>query len=213
MTESILTYRLAKPEDARDIALLFDLANAGQIEDVWRHEAPPDGTWIDVAVSHMSNPLSEISLGRTIVADLDGRVVGMVICVQQPNPLPELNVEEEPDHSRSFAELRQMVPGSFFIRDIAVFPDYQGYGLAKGMLDLAIKVAYDMGYSLISIVTHETNERMLRHCQNRGMRVIARRPALAHPTFPASTDWLLLTCEKPAGFVPEQNEESASHGQ
>lgn len=205
-------FRLGQPEDAEAIALLFDMANAGLVAQAWGEEAEEGETWLDVAKRTIQDPHCELSYAHTIVAELEGRVVGMLICTQQPTEIPPFDPESVPSGQRPFLVLRSKVPGGYLLRDIAVFPEYRGLGIASKLFDLAISAAYHMGFDTILIITHESNEKLLEHYARRGMKVVASHAAGDHPAYAPDSKWLLLTCHKPDGIMNFTYKETDTNG-
>lgn len=197
MTTLDPTYRWATPDDLPTVALLYDMANEGLIADVWGKEAKEGETWVDVCCRYMMQEQSEISYKNTIVAEVDGKVVGALIFFPLADPMPKIDFAQIPAHMRSFFELKDMVPGSLFIRDIGVFPEYRGRRIATTMLNIAFNLGFQAGFKTGSVIVHETNVKQLAHYYKRGMKLVASRPALEHNFYPPESLWYLLKLDAP----------------
>lgn len=203
-------FRFAEPQDARDIAVLFDMANAGKIAEMWTPYAQEGETWVDVAVRQILTPGTSISLSGTLVAVCGNRTVGMLMCRNlSPDPV---DFSKSTEDSRSFDELKDQVRGSFYLSIMAVYEEWRGYGVAKKLLDFAISAAYHVGSTTVSAIVHESNTKLLAHYAKRGMAVKSSRPAGKHPAYAPDSQWLLLTCSPPDGFIETETEKSDTDG-
>jgi ribosomal protein S18 acetylase RimI-like enzyme len=210
---SKVNYRMGQPEDAKAIAVLFDMANAGLASQTWEQEAQAGETWMDVAERAILEPQSELGYATTLVAEMDGNVIGMLICTQQPSELPFFDLSAIAENQRPFIVLRQKMPGAFLLRDMAVFPEYRGQRIATQLLDLAIGAAYFMNFETVFAIVHETNTKLLAHYDKRGMKVIDSYEAGSHPAYAPDSKWLLLTCHKPHGILKDAYREAISNGE
>ncbi|GGE44733.1 hypothetical protein GCM10007276_22310 [Agaricicola taiwanensis] len=211
-----IRFRTGTEADAEDVAILFDMSNAGYITQLWGEEAQEGETWLDVAKRKILAPGSEIGPAHTIIAEAgfgDGRskVAGMLIWKLIPDVPPDPS--RETDATRAFAELKTHVPGSFYLSNMAVYPDWRDYRLATAMLNVAITTAYKMGYKTISAIVHESNTKLLAHYDKRGMAVTASMPVGPRSAYAAESRWLLLTCQQPHGLLQSNTGKSDTDGQ
>jgi ribosomal protein S18 acetylase RimI-like enzyme len=207
-----VNYRMGRAEDAKDIAILFDMANAGLVAEVWGKDAEGNETWLDVAQRHILQPGSEVSYATTLVAEMEGKVLGALICTQQAKELPPVDLDALPPEQRPFIALRGKMPGAFLLRDMAVYPEYRGHRIATQLLDMAIGAAYFMKFDTVFAIVHETNTKLLAHYDKRGLKIVDSHAAGNHPSYDPDSKWLLLTCQKPDGILKEAYKEALSDG-
>ncbi len=194
--KATVTYRMAEEGDIGALAELFDMANHGDIAVIWGREAGPGETWKDICARHMRNPGSEIHIDKTVVAIVDGAVAGMLMFFRA-SPPREYDLTRLPVHARPFMILRAQAPECVYLRDMAVFPQFRGHGIAKNMLDLAIAVGFARGLKHACAIVHETNTKLLAHYYKRGMVEIAREQVLEHNLHAPESYWLLLKLDAP----------------
>lgn len=82
--------------------------------------------------------------------------------------------------------------GSFYINVVATFPEFEGQGLGKLLVALGRDEAARRGYSQLSLVVFEQNERAFGLYQHLGFREVARHPAVPHPSIRYGGDLLMM---------------------
>jgi N-acetylglutamate synthase-like GNAT family acetyltransferase len=198
----MITYRPATPQDARAIALLFDMANFGSIAAENGRKAKPGQDWIDVTTPSITDNNSEISYLHTLIAEAEtGDVAGMVIAFKMIEFFKKSSLHKIPAHLRSFRELIMQYPGQYLIRDIAVFPSYQGQRIASRLLNRVVERAVTAGVEKVAVIVHDTNEKQIAHYQKRGFIRVDSRPVRWHPVYAPDSQWNLLVCDADKGFM------------
>jgi len=190
--------RAGQETDIDELCDLFNMANHGDIAEVFQREAKDTETWKDLCARHMLQPMSEIHFSRALVADVGGAVAGALFWLYQ-EPQPNAEIEQAPLHMKPFLALRNNAPEGLFLRDMAVFPQYRGLGYAARLLDLAIEVAFSFGWRHASAIVHETNVKLLEHYRKRGMVETASHAVLKHSLHAPESRWLLLVLDAPTG--------------
>lgn len=209
-------FRPGTEGDVDDIAHLFDMSNGGYIVDLWGQEAGEGQTWLDVARQKILAPRSEIGPSRTIIAEAtvgggEPQVAGMLLWRLIPDTAPDLSLESQA--TRPFAELKALVPGSFYLSNMGVYPQWRAFGIASNMLNIAIATAYKMEFGVVCAIVHETNTKLLAHYARRGMEVVAKAAAGPASPFDPESQWLLHICRKPHGLLSPVTEKSDTDGQ
>jgi ribosomal protein S18 acetylase RimI-like enzyme len=215
-TKAQIRFRTGTEADAEDVAVLFDMSNGGYIAELWGEEAQEGETWLDVTKRKILMPGSDIGPTHTLIAEADlgeggKKVAGMLIWKLIPDTPPDPDLEN--DATRAFAELKVKVPGSFYLSNMAVYPQWRDYRLATNMLNVAIATAYSMDFETVSAIVHETNTKLLAHYDKRGMTVTASALAGPRSAYDPDSRWLLLTCQKPHGMLHPNTEKSDTDGQ
>jgi GNAT superfamily N-acetyltransferase len=196
MDSATVLMRMGQEGDADALCDLFDMANHGDIAVIWGKDAKPGETWKHVCTRHMLDPASEIHVGKSLVAEVDGVIAGVLFFFHlRPAPLADLS--HLPDHARPFAILRNMAPECVFLRDMAVFPAYRGLRLATRMLDKAIEAGFRAGLRHAVAIVHESNTLLLAHYRKRGLIEIGSHTVLAHNHHSPESRWLLLKLDAP----------------
>ena len=71
-TLAAATLRPATPADARDVAVLWDVANAGHVASVFARDVRGGRSWLDAAAAEIARPSGEMSWKNAVVAEADG---------------------------------------------------------------------------------------------------------------------------------------------
>jgi ribosomal protein S18 acetylase RimI-like enzyme len=191
----MLSLRLAQADDAPALAELFDLSNNGLGAVGFAALAEPGEDWRAAAARMIRRGDVEYAYTSTIVALWDEQLAGMMIFNVQPDPMPSVLVDLLPPCDRAFAALRQLVPGSLYLRNMAVFPAFRGKRIGEALVSNTIAAGIRIGLSVVSAIVHETNTLLITHYAKRGMAEAARYPVLEHPSYAAESSWILLKGE------------------
>lgn len=103
------------------------------------------------------------SLGRTLVAEEDGAVVGMLTSYSAEDedsidsPLEQYYAEVGLPASTKIFTDREAQPNEWYIDSLAVAPAFQGHGIGGSLLDAAPELARKNGYKKISLNVDQTN--------------------------------------------------------
>jgi GNAT superfamily N-acetyltransferase len=203
MGEGLLRLRVGREGDADALAELFNMANHGDIAAIWGREAGPGETWKTICIRNMLNPTSEIHISKSVVAEVDGEVAGVLFFFHM-RPAPRTDFSALPDHARPFAVLRAQAPECVFLRDMAVFPRFRGHRIATRMLDAAINAGFRAGLRHAVAIVHESNTLLLAHYDKRGFAEIGSHAVLEHSHHSPESRWLLLKLDAPAPETPAQ---------
>lgn len=189
-------FRPAAKADCRRIAELFALASGGVSLVVWQMFADeyPGLTPLDIGERRYAREATNFSYQNCVLAEVDGRVVGMLVTF----PIPEDDDaggsdDETPEVLRPYAELE--VPGSWYVCGIAVDPDHQDRGLGTAFLEIARAQARERGLSTLSLIVFEQNTGATRLYDRLGYREVDRRPVVPHPDIEYTGEAILMTAE------------------
>ncbi|WP_349371759.1 GNAT family N-acetyltransferase [Salinarimonas sp.] len=185
--------RPATPADARAVALLWDMANAGHVASVFARAAPGEGTWLDAAADEIKSPWGEMSWKNAVVAEAEGAVVGALVALRLTRRIGRLDLMRMAPDQRVHYELLAKVHGAWLLRDLAVLPAFRGRGIGAALLDEGERRARAAGCETLAITTHETNAAFRAHLARRGFAEIDARPVRRHARYAPESRWILLT--------------------
>ncbi|MGJ3264916.1 MAG: GNAT family N-acetyltransferase [Salinarimonas sp.] len=188
------TLRPATPADARDVAVLWDVANAGHVASVFARDVRGGRSWLDAAAAEIARPSGEMSWRNAVVAEAGGAVVGALVALKLTRRIGRLALLRLPPDQRSHYELLATVHGAYLLRDLAVLPEHRGRGIGAALIDAGIARARAAGCDRLAITTHETNTAFRAHLARRGFSEIDARPVRQHARYAPDSRWILLTC-------------------
>ena len=200
-----ISFRMGKPDDAENIARFYNSANNGLSEIWWTSQAKDGEDWIAAFKQDILTPNSIAYHERVVVAEADGKAVGILIAFPQEAIPPKEHLEELSTAEMKIVELRRLVEGSMFIAIVAIDEKYRGLGIARHFINLSMQVAETSGLKEASIIIHESNKGWLESFLRRGFRERAQLDVGDHAFYPHDSDWILLT--RP---VPSASEETNS---
>lgn len=183
--------RPARAEDAAAIARLFLVSSDGLAAYIWGLMAAPGETLEAVGQRRYARTGAAFSWQNALVAEADGRVIGMAHAypiAAGPRDAPA----EEPDPVlRPYAELED--PSSLYLAGLAVEADARKLGLGTRLMDATEARATALGLDRVSLICFEANTGALRLYRRRGYVEAGRRPIVPHPVLHyRSGDALLL---------------------
>ena len=186
------SYREATPADAEVVAELFDMAVGGLAAHRWGERAGKGGDAMAFARQLIAGDRGRFSYRNAIVAEVDGKVVGVMLGRLEPlagfEPRPDL----EGSPIKPWYELDELAGGMWLLRGIAVRPEHRGKGIARTLLAKADELARKSGAGRLAIVAAEENGAIVTLYRDHGFETLARRPVVPWPNAPHNGDWLLL---------------------
>ncbi len=195
MNPSTAYYRTARRDDAGAVAQLMEIAGEGIPSFLWLQSAEPGQTPLEIGAARAAREDGNFSYRNAVLAQLGDTVAGMLLAYRLPQPNADdiAALPTMPALLRPIIELEHEVPGSFYVNALAVFPQYQGQGLGGKLLSIAQERAQAVGCDTLSLQVFAENERAFRFYQRHGYELADRRPIVAHPCYPYSTEVLLVT--------------------
>jgi len=192
-----ITLRPAKKSDAADLALLDNLAGHGI--SLWFWQKAMGATRLGDAFIYGKNRLTADDAfygwrGTNVAVDNDDCVLGSVCSYINPE-----NDEDGKEVKRAAPvfvpvfELFEKVIGSWLIDSLAVFPNVQGQGIGKRLLDDSLRRGKALGSTEASLVTEDSNENAIGLYEARGFKTIATRKYIEFDGPSATNEWLLMT--------------------
>lgn len=189
------SYRDARRDDARALAQLIEIAGEGIPTYLWAQQAKLGQSPLDVGTERAAREDANFSYRNAVVAQVEGKVAGMILAYRLAAPSPEEIAElpQIPALLRPLVELEHRVPGSYYINALAVFAPCRGGGIGAALLDLAEARAAAADCDTLSVQVFAENEGACRLYRRSGYAVVDRRPIVAHECYPYSTEVLLMT--------------------
>lgn len=189
-----ITYRMARPDDSRDIARLMCIAGGGIYEFLF-DDLIPFVTAVDLLSSGIGSEHYPISYRNCHVASLghDGGIVAAAN-VFPADLLKEdhyvLLGSERHNHIRPMLELQDW--GSMFLNSLAVSDAHRGSGIGATLLSWAEARAAEAGYNRLSLHVWADNIPAVNFYEARCfVRIgVARIPA--HPRLPHNGGSILM---------------------
>ena len=146
--------RNARKEEAAKIAELFILA--------WPVEAILESNGITYEQLHESISMiaaSEetiYSYENTLVADIDGKVVGAMCAYDGADYLrlkqPVVNILGK---DSGFAQLKETEAGEFYLDSVGVLTEYRGRGIASRLFEAQCRRAASLGHKIAGLIVDE----------------------------------------------------------
>lgn len=146
-----ITIRPAVLEEAATIAELFMLA--------WPVEDILEANGISYAQLHKSVAAvatqreTIYSYENTIVAEVDGRVVGAMCAYDGADYIRfKQPVVDALGNDSGFAQLNETEAGEFYLDSVGVYPEYRGRGIASHIFEAQIARAASLGHSRVGLI-------------------------------------------------------------
>jgi ribosomal protein S18 acetylase RimI-like enzyme len=188
-----LTFRPGRPEDASDLAILFDAASRRTCAWFWGMTAAPGQSWLEVGRDRIRN-LPEITShhSKWHVALWQGQTVGAIFGFSLPDPYDRVDLAEEHEVLRPMIELEMAAKGCWLLQAIAVFSEHRGMGYGALLIDQARKAARAAGHDRIVLQVESPNTGAIALYRKCGFTEWERRPFVPFPGSDDSGDWILM---------------------
>lgn len=185
------TTRLAKPDDAEDLARLIDIAGEGIPSWLWAKSADVGQSPLDFGISRARRETGGFSYKNALIAERSGDVLGMVLSYPIDAAAAE-DADDLPPPIAPFVVLEAQSVGTWYVNALAVRAGAQGGGIGCALLEAAEEQAAEAGYSKLSIQVYAQNTGAVRLYHRLGFKTVSRSPVLMHPCQPYYTGDVLL---------------------
>jgi len=183
-------FRRARPDDARAIAELIDIAGKGIPTLLWADEAAEGESPLDVGARLAGRTGYALCYENAVVGEQDGRVTSLLLgCVDNTD---EVDLADAPEIVHAIIRLTRRAPQGWQLHALAVAPGYRGQGVATRLLRIVDPWAAEEGLTETSLTVAEQNEGARRLYEREGYRVVASEPVVPHPRVSLAGNWLLM---------------------
>ncbi len=133
-----------------------------------------------------------------VAEDSNHKVVGGILAYpldEGGRSAPEvLLTEERLKVLAPMIELDAEAAGTFYINDVAVFPEYRHAGIARRLIEVAFDEAKKANLPAVSLATFEEDRRLVDYYRGFGLSVVATRPIVPHECIQFGGNLILMTC-------------------
>lgn len=157
----------------------------------WEKSRKPGQTLEEVGAQNASSTVENFSFKNTHIAWLETQVTGMLLAYRLPSVGDAEDLENFPDFIRPLVALEQLVPDSFYINMLAVYPEFRGNGIGSKMLSIIDRIAQQAKSTLISIEVFDFNPGALKLYQREGFEIIEQMRISSNRYTPAGKAILL----------------------
>lgn len=190
MTNDVL-FRAATVKDCADLVLLADTASRGLTAYLWSLSAKMGEAPSTVGRRIMANDTGQfIHFSNWTVATISEQTVGAFNLYTLPDPA--VMPSNLPDVARPLNELKALLPGASYISALALYPEWQGRGLGKVLLQEAVSISRKTQSSLLALMVGSFNPKALALYASFGFMEHGRRPFVAFPGSDPSGDLILM---------------------
>ena len=146
-----MTIRMARPEEAAQIAGLFMLA--------WPVDEILESNGISYEelhayITHVAEKKGNIySFENTVVAEIDGKIAG-AMCAYDGAEYQRLRqpIVDTLGKDSGFADLKETEAGEFYLDSVGVLPEYRGRGIASGLFEAQCQRAASLGHKIAGLI-------------------------------------------------------------
>jgi GNAT superfamily N-acetyltransferase len=204
-----VTFRAASAGDIEALIDLMLVSSWGGIRAAWERARGPHETWRDRGRREIADGGGEIGFSRFVVADVGGRLAGMVL-LNLVGDTGAIDIANAPPQERGALGLIRLARNSLFIREIATTEWARGRGLGKEFIGLAERLAAANAVCRVTLIVNDANGPAEALYLRLGYAACAEAPSIGHPRFPDGSRLVLMEKRLPAGAGdagPKQNGE------
>jgi ribosomal protein S18 acetylase RimI-like enzyme len=184
-------FRPASENDCAHLALFADMATRRLTSHLWGHPAQPGQSVFEAGRAMIRNDDRHYThFTNWRVLELAGQIAGAFNGYVIPEP--SAAAAPLPAAVRELNELKAMAAGTWYISAAALYPEYQGQGLGKSLLDEAATLALAAGHDRLTLMVGSFNSTAHRLYLRCGFQEQARRPFTAFPGSDMPGEWILM---------------------
>ncbi len=189
--DQTVTFRGAHHADIPVLLDMMMMSSWGGIRKAWERVRSPNETWRDRGLTELGDVQCEIGYSRFVVAELEGRIGGMVL-LNSLGDTSSLDPAREPPEQAGALALIKEARQSIFVRELAVADWLRGQGIARSFLDLSERIALSNGFGRVTLIVNDANAPAHRLYDSVGFKTVAARPSIGHPAFDDGSMLLLM---------------------
>lgn len=171
----------ARRADTQHIAALIDQAGEGIPEAIWADYTQSGQSPMAFGAERAGSDEGNFSWKNVQLLNEDGRVKGMLLAYRLPEGAPDMT--DLHPLEVTLVELEALVPGSYYINAVAVYPDARGVGHGTRLMQRAEQQAVAEGCDRCTLIVFAHNQGALRLYRSLGYRQIAERGPVDDPRF------------------------------
>lgn len=194
-------FRPANKNDSNFLVPLVAISSGGVWPAVWKALAY-DGETVEASgARYLTNPLSDLSVDNTILAESNVNPIGAMIRYREKS----LSSNEPESHGhpplprdlinalQPYRELSD--PDSLFIAELCLLPEARGQGFGSRFLEYAREEADAQGLPRITLRVFSDNVGAVRLYERSGFEISDQRPVVRHPDIKVAGSVLLMSCK------------------
>lgn len=184
--------RKANSNDAAAMAELVNMAGEGLPLYLWSKMAGVGQSPWEIGHERAQRESGGFSYKNAIVREESGKVVALLIGYPLNEISTPTNYADVPALFVPLQQLEDMVPGTWYVNVLAVYPEARGKGIGAGLLAVAEGIAIQLGKRALSIIVADTNVDARRLYERCGFTEVARRAMVKDEWVHRGSDWVLL---------------------
>lgn len=198
-------FRAATVNDCPKIAQLFSIASGGVADYIWStlQADYPSLSLMEIGTKRYAEDQTDFSYRNVVVVECDD-VIGMMMTfpVQASKAKSERNAEVANNSEGSLSETNVLAPyyrlklkalETWYIGGLALFPEFRVQGIGTQLLYIARQQAQEQGFTELSLLAFEQNERALKLYKRNGFKVIECTVVVPHELIHYTGNVLLMT--------------------
>ena len=198
-----LSLRPAKKDDASDMAVLADMAGHGLPAWIWASGGDKEFTSaLEAGRARALRETGAFSWRNAQIAELDGRVAGLLVGYRQPDIAEAADLDELPAPIRPIVDLEAQAPGTWYVNMIAVFSECRRFGVGRMLMHEAQSRATASAATGLSLIVEDTNAAAAAFYDRIGFKQADTRPYIPFPGGPDASRWVLMIKSLQAGRTP-----------
>jgi ribosomal protein S18 acetylase RimI-like enzyme len=187
--------RDARKSDCVDLARLIDIAGEGLASYLWEQMAGPgEGPW-EIGRQRAARETGSFSYRNSVVAEVDGRIVGTVIGYPVPEEPEAIDLASTPPMFVPLQDLENLAAGTWYVNAVAVFPEARGLGVGSRLMKRAEQAAKDLELRGLSLIVSDANRDARRLYERLGYEAVATRPMVKEQWQSPGKNWVLMIRE------------------
>jgi ribosomal protein S18 acetylase RimI-like enzyme len=212
MLQNFVRIRRGRPEDAAVLVDMIQYASEGLVTHIWSRMAEKGETAREVGLRRAAREEGAFSYRNALVLEAVGHPVAALIGYALPEEPEAIDYDSLPAIFVPPQELENMVPGTWYVNVLAVYPEFRGQGYGSILLNHAREIAKGEGCKGLSIIVSDANPGARRLYERKGYSEIASRPMVKEGWQNEGSNWVLLAQEFKQGAVrlPQPSDRSGS---
>jgi ribosomal protein S18 acetylase RimI-like enzyme len=149
----------AEKADAAGLAVLADIAGHGLPSWLWYEAREKEGfhSVMEVGRERILSDDHVLSHRRMVAAKVDGVLAGMLLDYALNEPNSEADIAEVGPVLAPLLKLENRVSGCWYVNMLAVFRQFRGMGVGKGLLEESERRAVAAGKNEMGVIVEDDN--------------------------------------------------------